>query len=441
MASDNKSSKVLKNASWIIVCRIAQSVLSLLVGMLTARYLGPSNYGVINYAASIVAFAAPIMQLGLCNILVQEFVEDDKHEGEILGTSLIMSLSSALVCVIGVTAFAFVANAGEPETVKVCFLYSLMLFFQAMELAMYWFQAKYLSKYTSIAMFCSYAIVSAYKIFLLITEKSIYWFALSNALDYMIIAIAMIAMYRIKGGQNLRFSFDRAKKLFAKGKYYIVSSMMVTIFAQTDKIMLKAMIDETATGYYSAAITCAGITAFVFGAIIDSVRPLIFENKKRDTASYEKAVIQLYSVIIYLSLLQSLAMTILAGLIIRILYGVQYLASVPALQVVVWYTTFAYIGSVRNIWILAEGKQKYLWIINLSGALVNVLLNYVLIQTWGMIGAAAASLLTQIFTNVIIGYLIVPIQRNNRLMLSACNPKVVCGMLLDMKTRFRRKSA
>ena len=49
--------------------------------MLSARYLGPSNFGLINYAVSVVAFAVPIMQLGLPNILVQEMVEANDSEG------------------------------------------------------------------------------------------------------------------------------------------------------------------------------------------------------------------------------------------------------------------------------------------------------------------------------------------------------------------------
>ena len=68
------NNKIIKNASWIIVCKILESIVSLVIGMLTARYLGPSNYGLINYASSIVAFVAPIMQLGITNILVQELM-------------------------------------------------------------------------------------------------------------------------------------------------------------------------------------------------------------------------------------------------------------------------------------------------------------------------------------------------------------------------------
>lgn len=123
--------KVLKNAGWIIGCKIVQALLTLIVNMLTARYFGPSGYGLINYAASLVAFAVPIMQLGLSSTLVQEIVNDPEKEGEILGTSLVMTFVSSLCTIGGVILFVLIANAGERETLIVCALYSLLLVFRA----------------------------------------------------------------------------------------------------------------------------------------------------------------------------------------------------------------------------------------------------------------------------------------------------------------------
>ena len=44
--------KELKNASWLIIGRVCQMLLSFIISMITARYLGPSNFGLINYGAS-----------------------------------------------------------------------------------------------------------------------------------------------------------------------------------------------------------------------------------------------------------------------------------------------------------------------------------------------------------------------------------------------------
>ena len=220
--------------------------------------------------------------------------------------------------------------------------------------------------------------------------------------------------------------------MFKVSKFYIISSLMFVIFAQTDRIMLKLMIDDAATGYYSAAGTCAGLTGFVFTAIIDSARPSIFESKKTGVG-FEKGVCALYSVIIYLSLIQSLFISLLSPIIVKILYGGAYAPTISVLRVVVWYTTFAYLGSVRNVWILAEGKEKYLWILNLSGATLNVALNAIFIPVWGIMGAAIASLVTQIFTNVALNFIVWPMRRTNVLMLKALNPKLLLGMAKSLK--------
>lgn len=425
----------LKNASWIIVCRIIQSLISLVIGMISARYLGPSNYGVITYVSSVVAFALPIMQLGLNQTLVKEFVQSPEREGKILGTSLVINILSGIVSMIGSVAFVFLVNAGERETILVCILYSFTLLFQATEMTQYWFQYQLLSKYPSIATLCAYVVVSLYKIFLLVTQKSVVWFALSNVLDYFLISVILMVIYFKVGNQRLSFDWRLGREMLSRSKYYIIPSLMVMIFQHTDRIMIKLMMGEAETGFYSAAITCVGISGFVFSAVIDSMRPVILEEKGKDQARYENRVAQLYAIITFISLAQSIGMTVLAKPLVNLLYGAEYAPTAGILCVAVWYVTFSYYGSVRNVWILAEGKQRYLFGINVIGAAANVLLNLLLIPRWGGIGAAIASLITQFFTNVIIGFVFKPIRENNRLMLKGLNPRVLLGSIRGVLRR------
>ena len=421
--------KIASNALWIIIGKISQSILALVITMLTARYLGPSNYGLIAYAASIVTFVVPIMNLGMSNILVQELTNYPEEEGKIIGSSILMSFISSLACIAGITVYTFFVDANEPTTNIVVILYSVLLIFQAFELTQYWFQAKLLSKYMAISSLVAYALISAYKILLLVGGADVYFFAISNAMEYCLVAVFLLIVYKKLGGQRLSFSKATAKRMFNSSKHYIVSSLMVTIFAQTDRIMLKLMMNEAAVGYYSAAVACTGWTAFVFAAIIDSMRPSIFADKKvGNTEGYERGIARTYCIIIYLALFQSIAMTIFARLIISLLYGESYSPSVSALQIVVWYTTFSYMGSVRNVWILGESKQKYLWILNLGGAVVNIGLNALLIPIWGINGAAFASLITQFFTNIIMNVIVWPLKYNNRLILKGLNPMLIISL-------------
>ena len=427
------NNRVVKNAGWIIGCKVVQSLINFVIGMITARYLGPSNYGIISYVSSVVAFAMPIMQLGLKHTLVKEFVDSPDREGEILGTALMLNIISSIFCMIGSIAFVMIANAGETETILVCILYSFTLLFNATELTQYWFQSKLMSKYPSIATLTSYLVVSLYKIYLLITQKDVVWFALSNVIDYLLISLILLVIYQKIGGQRLTINWYLGKQLLSRSKYYIIPSLMVIIFQHTDRIMIKFMVGEAETGLYSAALTCIGISSFVFAAIIDTARPVILAEKERNQELYEKRVTQLYNIITCLSLAQSIGMTVLAKPIVYILYGSDYSGTAAILAVSVWYITFGHYGSVRNIWILAEGKQKYLTSINIIGACANVLLNFCLIPYLGAVGTAWASVVTQFFTNVILSFVYKPIRKCNYLMLKGLNPKITLDLLTNMR--------
>lgn len=231
-------------------------------------------------------------------------------------------------------------SPNEIETKIVCAFYNIVLIFRAFQIAQYWFQAKLLSKYTSIASIGVYIAVSAFKIYLLVSGKGILWFVGCCLLDEALIMVTTLILYYKLGGDKFSFSKTVAVRLISKSKSFIIPNLMITIFAQTDRIMLKLMIDNAAAGIYSAAITCANMSSFVFVAIIDSFRPSIFAQYKNDRLIYETRVKQLYSIIIYLSILQCVGMMIFARLIIYILYGNEYMAAAGVLQVLVWYTLF-----------------------------------------------------------------------------------------------------
>ena len=395
-----------RNASWIIVCRVVQAVLNFIVSSLTAKYLGPSRYGLTYYASSVTAFLIPVCLLGLSDIMVHELVENPDREGEILGTSLMMSLGSSVLCMSIMALFVRVTNGDDKEAAVFCALYSISMLFQGMEILSAWFQSKLLSKYTSTISLCAFVLVSAYKSYLLISSKSIFWFAFSNTLDYALITIPYFVFYKKNGGQRLSFSRDTAKNLLSKGKYYILTNIMVVSFTATDKIMLRTLASPEEGGLYSAAFSVTAVSSFVFSAIITSARPGILKAAVEKDPSFEKKMTVLFSIVIWLSIAQNIFFSFFARTIIDIMCGEDYVDAVPVLRVVCWYTTFSYLGSARNVWILGSENQKELWKVNLIGACVGLTLDYLLISQFGMMGAAVAAVVTQFVTNIVTGYLI-----------------------------------
>lgn len=409
---------VARNAAWIIGCRLAYSLLQLLIGTLTARYLGPSDYGLIHFAASVTAFALPVMQLGLSSTLVREYVENRDREGEILGTALGLNLLSGTLCAAGVTALCTLT--GGRERALICALYSLSLIFRAPELVQYRFQANLQSKFSAPAALIGYLAVSIYRIWLLATGKSAAWFALSHSLEFAVGGSVLLIQCRRTGVGRLRFSRQRARDLLSRSRHYIPAALLVTCFQNIDRVLLTLLSGEGANGLYTCALTCANLTGFVFYALVDSLQPVILSCRE-DRGRFEDTMAGLYGLMIWLGFAQSAAFTLLARPLVAVLYGSDYMGAVGVLQILVWNTAFSMMGAARNVWLLAREKHSLLWRINLLGAIASLVLNALLIPRFGPEGAAAASVLTQIFTNLLAGWLIPGMAENQRLLRKGCS--------------------
>ena len=176
--------------------------------------------------------------------------------------------------------------------------------------------------------------------------------------------------------------------------------------------MMRHMCGNEDVGFYSAALSITGLTGLIFTAIITAFQPAVLEAKKQSDLKFESSMVQLNGIIAYLALAQCIVLTIAAKPVVNILYGREYIQAIPILQIAVWYTIPSYLGGVRSLWTLAENKQRYIWSISFAGMILNILLNLILIPMWQGLGAAAATLVTQIFTNVVMVYLLKPMRKS-----------------------------
>jgi len=411
--------KIVKNTGWLVGGKIAQMALSLAVGALSARYLGPSNYGLINYGSALTAFFMSLCTLGINSVIVKELIDNPDEQGTALGSALLLRILSSFCSAILVVAVSFVLDYGKWETIAVVTLCSISLIFHALDTLNYWFLAQYKSKVTAIATFIAYAVTAAYKIILLILGKSVLWFAFATSVDYIVLGIVLIIAYKKYGGTKFRFSLQKGKSILSKSYHYILSGLMVSIYGHTDKLMLKHMLSEADVGYYSVATTICRMWTFVLTAIIDSMYPSIVQAYEMDKEQFERRNRQLYAIVFYASFFVAVCFLLLGDIIIKLLYGPEYVLASAPLKVVTWYTAFSFLGVARSAWMVCNNKQKYLKYMYVPAIIINVAMNYLMIPLWGATGAAAASLITQICTSILLPLCVKDLRPNAKLMLEA----------------------
>lgn len=317
-----KKNKEVRNAGWLIGGRIIQMLLSLVVGVLTARYLGPGNYGLINYGSAYVAFFTALCNLGLNSIIIKDFVDHPDEQGKAIGSALVMRMVSSVLSALLIIAIVSVIDRDEPLTVVVVALCSLGLVFHIFETFNFWFQNNTNQKSRQLRRCLRISSHLHIKSCCLYLVKMFDGLRSQARLTILRLQSFCGSSYKRYRGAKLQFAWYKCKQLLGASYNYILSSMMVAIYGQTDKLMLKQMLNEEAVGYYSTATAVCSMWTFVLQAIIDSVYPSILRLAKSDTEAYRKKNRQLYAIVFYVSCFVSIGFVLLGEFIIRILYGV-----------------------------------------------------------------------------------------------------------------------
>lgn len=393
--------KFIANTSWLFGEKVYSMLLSLFIGLLTARYLGPQNYGILNYGYAFVSIFLPVCILGLDNILVNEIVKKPTNAGVYLGSGIAMRIGAALISIIFIDITVYVLNPNNSLILFVTFIQSCSLIFRAFDLLNYWFQSKLASKFSVIARSGSLTVVASFKVYLLITHASVALFAFSYILDAFVVAVLMLLLYKKQSEFKLNVSINTSKYLFSSSYHFMLSSIFIVLYMQMDNILIGQFLGTKLVGIYSAAIVITGLWSFVPNALIESARPIIMGSKGNNEEYYLKRLKQLYCVVFWLGVFVAVLMTICSGFVVNILYGRPYSAAAFPLSISIWGQPFAMLGVTRNIWTVSEKKNKYNKYFVICGFVFNIVFNIMFIPVWGIAGSAIATFITQIIVSLI----------------------------------------
>lgn len=397
--------RFLKNTAWIIGGKIIQYGISFVVGIFTASYLGPSNYGILGYINSVILMFTAFANLGLGNYIVKEIIEHKGEEGKIVGTAITLQIIFSIIAYVFVNVTIIACNVGDEIMCFCSMIQGFSLVLQFSDNINYYYQSKLESKIPTIISLVAYIIVQIYKIILLVTKANVTLFALAYALDYLVIAIFMILSYVVRKGPKIGFSKSIAKRLLKQSIPFVFAGTISVLYSSLDKIMLKEMLATTeAVGYYNVAHSIALVWCFVVGAFITSFAPLIYEAvHKEGTESklYKTRLGQMYFVVFWLGVMASICIDIISPFLIKYAYGESYKAAIIPTIILTWAGIFSYLGVARGIQFVCEGKQKYFAILATMTVVVNVLMNYFLIPILQTSGATIATVVSEFFVCII----------------------------------------
>ena len=285
---------------------------------------------------------------------------------------------------------AAIARPGERVLLVVTVLQSLQLLFQAFDALRLWFQWQLLSKFTAIGSIIGNIACSAWRIALLIQGASVEWFALTSVVQMLTNYLVVAPLFFARAKTRLWVSFAIAKRLLSRSWHFILSGLTQSVTAHFGRLVLSGMLGDASLGLYNAAYMIATMWLFVPLALIDSSLPVLLQVRREHPDAFRPRYQLMLMAVLGIGVAAGIGLCVLAPWVVNLLYGVQYAGAANVLRLVAWVGIFSNIGSARNVYIQAEGKQSAIKYISLITAIATIGFSALFIPLWGLYGAAVA---------------------------------------------------
>ncbi len=388
--------RIVDNIAWLLVDKLLRMGTGLLVVVWIARYLGSEQFGLLSFATAFVSLFGFVSGLGLQGIVVRDIVRDPSSKEETLGTAAALKLIGGLIaysCVL--LAIFWLRPNDQLAKTLVAILGSAMLF-NSSEITVYWFESQVLSRYTVWAQNSCFLIFAAVKVGLIVNNAPLVAFAWATLAEAVIVALVLLSIFNWYGLKiwALRITMARAKTLLSDSWPLLLSGIAIIIYMKVDQIMLGQIVGDKAVGVYSVAVRISEVWYFIPTVITSSIFPSILKAKERSESDYNQLFQNLYDLMVAISFAIALPMTFLSAPLVAILFGEDFFASGPVLVIHIWSSIFVSLSVSSGKWLLSENRQDLAFQRNFLGLVVNIALNFILIPSFGAVGAAIATIIS-----------------------------------------------
>ncbi|MCA0425979.1 MAG: flippase [Bacteroidetes bacterium] len=384
----------LSNSLWMLLEKSSRIISGILVGVLVARYLGPSQFGLISYALSVIAIFTILSTLGMDSIVVRELITRKEKSAEILGTSFYLRLSGALLVILFSAIYSFLRDT--PERTMTILIVSGSIAIQAFSVLDFYFQSQLKGKYTAMAQVFTLLASSVIKLVLIWLDASVYWFAFMAVFEAGMSASLQFRYYKMVSAAVGKWKFSLAEaKLLLQNSYPIIGSSLVLMIYQKsgDILVLRFLRDLGMVGQYAAAVRISEASYFIPVAICAAVFPGIVNNRNNPELQL-KRYIQLCSIMIWSAIAVSIGGLILGDWAITFLYKDGYPLSPGIFKLHIWGSIPVYFGTAWGMWMLAQHRQKVIIFFQIFNLIAYLFTSFYFIPKFQVTGMAYAVLVT-----------------------------------------------
>lgn len=392
-----KIKSIGKNFLSISAANILSQLMTFLVVAYYARILGVNKFGIISLAQSILTYFTMFTLFGFQTLGTKEVAKQDKSKETLCGNIIFIRFICAIVSFLILIAIGSLSNKGS-EFRNVVILYGLTLFPLAFNIDWFYSGIKEM-QYNGIYNILKTGIPFILTIALFKDASQMYFIPLFMVVG-MILASAFHA-YIFYKKENLKYKLDINKKkiryLVIGSLPFVISALLSVINGNIDSIMIGFMRSDRELGLYSSSYKIVSFLINFIALIFTPFFPIIIELfNLGDKKQLEKIIDSLWKIIVMIACPLLIGGILLSKPIIILLFGIEFQDAYISFSLLLIYIFILFLrenyGYSLNAW---NREKDYLIIVTIS-ALINIILNAILIPMYGINAAAITTIISEI---------------------------------------------
>lgn len=396
---------IFKNMSWLMISQIMASICGFIWTILLGRYLGVSDFGIMNFAISFTGISAILMDLGISTHIIRHIATDYDSSPKYLGNAIpLKSILSFFAFLL--TLIILILLKCDELTIQITLLFTIeRIFTSLIGLLNGALQAVEEGKYQAIGNIILNTLLLTFILISIVSDLGIYGVTLSYVLSNFIVVILQYFIVK-KRISKPEFEIDRifCKKILLLSIPFALTSFFGLILSSVDMLMLTNMVNSYANGIYSSAYKLISIFTLiqsVYFTVIFPVMSRLFKNEKDLLIfSFEKSIKYLMLIVIPLSF----SVMVYSSDIIILFFGKDYLQAGSVLSILMWTVSLGFLAGICLNLLNASHKEKIVTLNLMATALFNFVLNLFLIPKYSYNGAAITTVISDILSLILFLY-------------------------------------
>lgn len=370
--------------------------IKILAGIAVANYLGKTANGLLNYPLVFVTFFIAAAALGLDGFITRELLAGPEKKNKLLGTAFFIRFFAGIL-IIPLAGLSYILLKGNQGDIPLSYILiaSGVGIAQSLNIIDSYFQSKVQGKYVMMVQVAANLISAGVKLILIYISAPLYWFVWTILADAVLLAAGYLITYTHRGNRITEWSYESglARNLLKHSWPLAFSAILVTVYMKIGQLMVESFLGAGALGIYSTVVNWSESWYFIPVAIVTSVFPAIMNARRDDPARYQKRLVDMYDLMVIISLSIAVFMTFASNYIYRYFYSAEFADGASILSIHIWAGVFVFLGSASGQYLIAEGHTRYSLYRTGAGAVINVILGYFWIPVYGLQGAAFATLI------------------------------------------------